>query len=234
VSLYRLAADVDVCAEQSVPMIDIPRRVLDPVERVSEVLFGLIMVLTFTGSVNVADAGRAEVHQMLVGALGCNLAWGIVDAVMYVISSVLTRSRGLAVLRTVRDADPERARTAIAVATAASMPVALSAATLEVVRQEMVAGSAAAGHVRLTAADATGAVSVFLLVFLSTFPVVIPFLVFGDIGRAMRVSNAIAVALLCGGGYSLGRYGGLSPWWTAGALAALGITLVSITMALGG
>ena len=94
----------------------------------------------------------------------------------------------------------------------------------------MVAGSAAAGHVRLTAADATGAVSVFLLVFLSTFPVVIPFLVFGDIGRAMRVSNAIAVALLCGGGYSLGRYGGLSPWWTAGALAALGTTLVAITM----
>ena len=37
-------------------------RVLEPIERVSEVLFGLIMVLTFTGSLSVADAGRDDVH----------------------------------------------------------------------------------------------------------------------------------------------------------------------------
>ncbi len=215
-------------------MTDTRRRVLDPVERVSEVLFGLIMVLTFTGSVSVADAGRAEVRQMLVGAQGCNLAWGIVDAAMYVISSVLTRSRALEVLRLVRAADPEHARAAIAAATSAFIPVPLTAATVESLRQELVTAPVAPDRVRLTAADARGAVSVFLLVFLSTFPVAIPFLVFGDIGRAMRVSNAIAVALLCGGGYSLGRYGGLSPWRTAGALAALGITLVGITIALGG
>ena len=34
------------------------KRVLDPIDRVSEVLFGLIMVLTFTGSLSVAEAGR--------------------------------------------------------------------------------------------------------------------------------------------------------------------------------
>ena len=34
------------------------QRVLDPNERISEVLFGLIMVLTFTGSLSVAEAGR--------------------------------------------------------------------------------------------------------------------------------------------------------------------------------
>jgi hypothetical protein len=33
------------------------------------------MVLTFTGSLSVADAGRADVRAMLIGALGCNLAW---------------------------------------------------------------------------------------------------------------------------------------------------------------
>jgi hypothetical protein len=51
------------------------RRVLAPIDRVSEVLFGLIMVLTFTGSLSVAEAGRDDVRTMLIGALGCNLAW---------------------------------------------------------------------------------------------------------------------------------------------------------------
>ena len=46
------------------------RRVLDPVERLSEILFGLIMVLTFTGSLSVAEAGRDDVRAMLIGAIG--------------------------------------------------------------------------------------------------------------------------------------------------------------------
>ena len=56
------------------------KRALDPIERVAEVVFGLIMVLTFTGSLSVATAGNAEVREMLIGALGCNLAWGVIDA----------------------------------------------------------------------------------------------------------------------------------------------------------
>ena len=58
-----------------------PRLPLEPMERISEILFGLIMVLTYTCSFSVAGAGREEVRTMLVGALGCNLAWGVIDAV---------------------------------------------------------------------------------------------------------------------------------------------------------
>ena len=57
------------------------RHPLEPMERISEVLFGLIMVLTYTCSFSVAGAGREEVRTMLIGALGCNLAWGLIDAV---------------------------------------------------------------------------------------------------------------------------------------------------------
>ena len=55
-------------------------RQLDPIERSSEVLFGLIMVLTFTGSLRITGADRDSVRTMLVAALGCNLAWGMIDA----------------------------------------------------------------------------------------------------------------------------------------------------------
>ena len=50
------------------------KRVLEPIDRVSEVLFGLIMVLTFTGSLSVADAGRDDVRTMLVAAMTASLA----------------------------------------------------------------------------------------------------------------------------------------------------------------
>ena len=86
------------------------RRVLDSTERASEILFGLIMVLTFTGSLSAATAGREEVRTMLIGALGCNLAWGLVDAVMYLMNTLSERGRDLLTLRRVRQAaGPEEA-----------------------------------------------------------------------------------------------------------------------------
>ena len=87
------------------------RRALDPVDRVAEVLFGLIMVLTFTGSLSVVEAGRDDVRAMLVGALGCNLAWGVIDAILYLMGCLAERSRQLMTFRAVRTAaSPERAR----------------------------------------------------------------------------------------------------------------------------
>ena len=71
------------------------RRVLDPIDRISEVLFGLIMVLTFTGSLSVAEAGRDDVRTMLIGALGCNLAWGIIDAMLYLMGCLAEKGRDL-------------------------------------------------------------------------------------------------------------------------------------------
>src|SRR6188508_1235548 len=91
------------------------KRVLDPIDRVSEVLFGLIMVLTFTGSLSVAEAGRDDVRAMLIGALSCNLAWGIIDGVLYLMGCLAEEGRGLLALRAVRKAaDPNEAKRLIA------------------------------------------------------------------------------------------------------------------------
>ena len=211
------------------------RRVLDPVERVSEVLFGLIMVLTFTGSLSAATAGRAEIREMLYGAIGCNLAWGIVDAVMYVMSTRLNRGRGLMVLRALRAArDPVDARGIIADAMNPHVASLLRPSVFDSVREDLLKAPEPPAHPSMTADDIRGAVSVFLLVFLSTFPVVIPFLLIGDAMKALRASNAIAVVMLCVGGYSLGRHAGLRPWLVALAMALFGAVLVAITIALGG
>ena len=63
------------------------KHALDPIERISETLFALIMVLTFTCSFSVAGAGREEVRELLMGALGCNVAWGFIDATLYLMGA---------------------------------------------------------------------------------------------------------------------------------------------------
>jgi hypothetical protein len=50
--------------------------VLDPVEHITEVVFGLLMAMTFTGTISVATADQAaQERTMMIAALGCNLAW---------------------------------------------------------------------------------------------------------------------------------------------------------------
>ncbi|MGC2049699.1 MAG: hypothetical protein WA635_13950, partial [Gallionella sp.] len=91
------------------------RRVLDPMYRVNEVLFGLIMVLTFTGSLSVADAGRDDVRTMLIGALGCNLAWGVIDGLFYLMGSLAEKGQNLMTYNAVRTtSDPQLAQRLIA------------------------------------------------------------------------------------------------------------------------
>lgn len=51
-------------------------------ERVSEYLLGLIMVLTLTCTFNVREANRSSVRTLLMDVLGCNVAWGIMVALV--------------------------------------------------------------------------------------------------------------------------------------------------------
>jgi hypothetical protein len=73
-------------------------RILDPIARMSEVLFGLIMALTFTTTLELT-AGRNDVRMLLAGVIGCNIAWGLVDAVMYLIASLTGRGHGVLTIR---------------------------------------------------------------------------------------------------------------------------------------
>jgi VIT1/CCC1 family predicted Fe2+/Mn2+ transporter len=209
--------------------------VLDPTSRISEIIFGVLMALSFTGALNAATAGREEVRTMMLTALGCNLAWGLVDAVMYLVTTMTERGRNLTLLHVVRSASvPQTAHAAIDEALPGRLGAALGAEGLENVRKRLAALPEVPTRVRLGKDDFAGAFGVFLLVALSTFPVVVPFLFIAELARAMRTSNAIALVMLFLGGYQLGRYAGGVAWKTGLSMAAVGGVLVSIIMALGG
>jgi VIT1/CCC1 family predicted Fe2+/Mn2+ transporter len=202
---------------------------------VSEVLFGLIMVLTFTGSLSVATDGRAEVRAMLVGALGCNLAWGIIDALLYLLGSLAEKGRGLAALHALREArDPQEGQRILAQALPPLVASAAEPAHLEPIRERLIRLPEPPPRPRLERDDWRAALAVFVLVFASTFPVAIPFIVVRETHLALRVSNAVAVAMLFFCGYAVGRLTRYHPWWTGLGMVLLGTVLVSMTMALGG
>ena len=211
------------------------KRILEPMERITEILFALIMVLTFTCSFSVAGAGREQVRTMLIGALGCNLAWGIIDAVFYLMGSFGALGQGILRLRALREAtNPAHAHQIIAHALPPVLVSVLSSSELESMRQKLSNLADLPLRPRLRITDWFGALGVFLIVVSATLPVIAPFALIEDARRALRVSNGIAIGMLFVTGYAFGRFSGHRPFWMANAMVILGGAMVAITIFLGG
>jgi VIT1/CCC1 family predicted Fe2+/Mn2+ transporter len=209
------------------------KRLLDPIDRISEILFGLLMAVTIVGSLSIATAGRDEVRTVLVGALGCNLAWGLVDAVMYLIRQLTEKTRKQALVRRLQGADGATAHRIIASELPAGMTPLLGPEELGAMHARLLA--LPVSRARLDGADFLAAFGVFLLVVVATFPVVLPFLLVNDLPTAMKFSRYITVAMLFAAGHGLGRHAGHPrPFVTGALMALLGVALILAVMALGG
>jgi hypothetical protein len=214
---------------------DARQRVLDPVDRVSELLFGLFMALTFVGAVSVAEAGRAQLRDMYAAALGCNLAWGLVDAVMYLVRAITARGRSLTLVRGVRAApDAAAARELIRESFTPVVASLVTDVALDAVREGMLAMTHVPQRPTLQWKDFQGGLGIFLIVVASTFPVVLPFALIQDVGAAKLVSRLIALGMLFAGGLALGRFAGYGSWKVGLMMTGLGTAVVAAVMALGG
>jgi len=209
--------------------------VLSPVDRVSELLFGLFMALTFTGAVSVAESGREQIRAMFIAALGCNLAWGLVDAVMYLVRTVTDRGRLLTLIRSVRSAPDAQTGRALIEGSLSKVAAGLvSAAEIEAMRGRVVGLTTLPARPTLNREDLIAALAIFLIVVASTFPVVLPFLFMQEVGAAKNLSRAIALAMLFFGGLALGRYAGYGSWKVGFMMVGVGTALVVAINALGG
>lgn len=210
--------------------------VLDPLERVSEVTCGLLTAMTITGSLSVATAGRGDVHTMMLAALGCNLAWGLVDGVMYLVNTVAERTRRRAFLTQLRNADPVAGQRLLLQALPLPKSLATSAEPemVEMLRRHIVALPPAPTGLLLGARDLRGALGMILLLVLATFPVVVPFIVIDELRLALRVSHALSLVMLFAAGWVVGRYAGGSPWRSGLAMALIALALFGAIVALGG
>jgi hypothetical protein len=193
------------------------------------------MVLTFTGSLSVAEAGRDDVRAMLVGALGCNVAWGIIDAMLYLMGCLADKGQSLMTYVAVRKTtDPQQAQRLIADALPPVDASVLEPAELETMRRRLMQLPEPPERAHLSQDEWLGSIGVFFIVFVTTFPVVIPFLFMQNVGPALRVSNAVAIVMLFLTGYAFGSLTRRQPWLVGIAMVVLGFMLVGITIALGG
>jgi len=169
-------------------------RIVETVERLSEILFGLIMTLTITGAVGVATADSIQIHHMVIAALGCNVAWGIIDAGMYLMARLGERGRNARMAKVIRETpDPKSAHSIIANALPSLLASIFGTEHLEMIRERINQMSPSDLRPKLTGRDFLGASEVCILVILSTFPVVLPLVVLEDARLALRASNAIAI-----------------------------------------
>jgi VIT1/CCC1 family predicted Fe2+/Mn2+ transporter len=214
------------------------KRLLEPSDRVAEALFGLIMVLSVTLTVGLtAQGGEEGIHELLYAALGCNVAWGIIDGVMYVMSCVVQRAERDRVIRVMQEApDQNGALQALRDALEPRLAPLAAPEDREALYRAMYRHLNGRTLSRPTVErdDVLGAVACFWLVFLSCFPAVVPFLVLTDPVVALHVSNALLLAML----FVVGALWGIQArarWLVTGSvMLAIGLALVGVAILLGG
>jgi VIT1/CCC1 family predicted Fe2+/Mn2+ transporter len=211
---------------------------LDPASRFGEILFGLIMVLTvtLTAGLTVAE-GRAGVRQLLLAAIGCNLAWGIIDAVMYIMNCLTERSGKVRLIEAVQRArDTHEALDVIQSEIEPDLQSLLDPEEREAFSRSILNHVAKARITRpgVTKDDLYGALACFWLVFVSCLPAAIPFFIFSQPHFALRVSNFLLIALLFLVGQKWAQYAGSNRLATGSTMVVIGLMLVGVAILLGG
>jgi hypothetical protein len=213
-------------------------RYLDPTDSLGEVMFGLIMTLTFTlgAGIMIEDEGRKGARELLMAAIGCNIAWGLIDAAQYIVGRLYDRGRLRRLGGSIRRAPPAEAIQLVAGeldellagVTSDAERAALYQRVAETVRAKPVVANA------VTKDDLLGAATSFWLVVLSSVPAAVPFLLVDDARLALRMSNGILLALLFCTGYAWARHTLSNPWIVGLAFLLGGGALVATAIALGG
>lgn len=214
-------------------------RYLDPATSLSEILFGLIMTLTFTlgAGIVIEDEGREGARQLLIAVVGCNIAWGVIDGALYLVSELFQRGRLQRLAKAVRGTKDDRDAVTVV---AKELDDLLVESTNEAEREGLYLRIAArlrsrpVTSNRVTKADVFGAFTSFWLVVLTSVPAVLPFLLFDNARFALRVSNAVLLAMLFITGYWWSRYTLGKPWLVGLWFLLGGFALVAMAIPLGG
>jgi hypothetical protein len=207
-------------------------------ERLGELLFGLIMTLTFTLTAGFAVGESPDaVNELLIATIGCNIAWGIIDGGLLVVGNAFERGRLARIGKTIRDhSNLDDSAGIIAAELGRMLDPLLPQERREALYREI------AAHLRkqspertgIRASDWRGALVMFALVFSASLPAALPFLFIDEAWLALRVSNGMLLALLFIIGFRWALYTTINPWRAGLVMFLFGGLLVAIAIALGG
>jgi len=206
-------------------------------ERLSELLFGLIMTLTFTLTAGfVVGEEPGAVRELLVATIGCNIAWGIIDGGLLVLGRVFDRGRSARLGKAIRTIDDNAASDVVASELDSTLEPLLSADSRRALYRQVVdkVRSKTPERTGIRGEDLLAAHAVFWLVVFASFPAAAPFALIDDPWVALRVSNAILLTLFFVIGYLWAGYTTVNRWRAAITLTLFGMAMVATAIALGG
>jgi hypothetical protein len=208
---------------------------LDTDDRVSEILTGVIMILTFTCTFSVMKSDSTSVIDLLKGGICSTMAWGFIDAIMYLFMTLIDKEHNLTFLNFVRKSkDVNKIHQVIYDSLPETLSKVMQPDEIEALRKKTLLLPEPAIMYRLKFSDYITAGGIFLLVFFATIPISVPFILIRDIQLAMRVSNATALVMMFFCGMVLGKYIGRNRFILGLMTSLIGVALVSITIILGG
>jgi len=189
--------------------------------------------LTFTCTIRPKEKG--QVSGILVEAVGCTLAWAIIDAGFYLLGCLSDRGHKLLLLRQLRrSSDQNEVRSTIAKVLPPLIASRLHWEAFESLQQELMLLPEPPTLPRLTAEDLKGALGVLLFASAAILPITIPFTFMSDVRLALLVSHCIAIVLLFLAGWALGRLTSEHPMRVGVIMVVFGSAMIAIALALGG
>ena len=219
-------------------MLRLIDRYLDPSESLLEILFGLIMALTMTaGARLLSDPATVDPLELMVALVGCNIAWGVIDAVFYLLGSVFNRNRRIRFVQQLQATTSDDQAIALIreefalegePPTRAEDRAAFQRSVLELLRH------AGTERAKFRSEEFVAAVIILVLVSLAALPGLIPLLMMDDVATALRIANGLQIVLLFVIGFRWAHYAGTPGWRGALIVGLLGVALVLVSVALGG
>jgi VIT1/CCC1 family predicted Fe2+/Mn2+ transporter len=219
---------------------------IDPIDWLSETIFSILIFLTFSLAfwlIGLSGAPKQyispdEVNELLIGALGAVVAWGLIDGIMYALFSVFQRGERHRLLDDVQAARTNEEAMEII---AEDMDYLLEPIVGEEERKVLYGNilthlqKSKPRKIGLKREDFTVALAHVLVAILAVIPSTIPFLVLRhDFALALRISIIVSFVMLFIAGFHWGRYTGASPWKTGLLLMSVAVVVVVIALLLGG
>lgn len=221
-------------------------RLLDPIDLLSETIYSVLVLLSFTLAFRIFKLGgdptqavSAEyVNELLIASIEAILVWGLIDGVMHILLELFQRSERHRLLKQIQAAESEQAGVAAIAEELDHVlePIAENDERLALYRR--VYSQLRTGKPRpigIKREDILGAFVSLLVAFLAVLPSLVPFfLLRHDYALAIRVSNIVSFAVLFAAGYSWGKYTDANPWTTGLLLMGVGALMVAIAIPFGG
>ncbi len=209
-----------------------------------EIIFGVLIVMTFTMAFKAADLANVpvsilstSVNGLFVAAIGCTIAWGIIDAIITVMTNVAGRGRRVRLIEQIQGATSDaEAEAIVSGALEGELPGIIGESEREELYRHIAikARDVDPQPIGVRRDDIYAAIGVILCAVLATLPVVVPLLFVDDPTWSIRISNIIGVVMLYFVGYQWAKYAGGKRAKTGLLLAAIGLIMMAIAIPLGG